>query len=270
MYPETDKIKKYVKWGIIATIAFVIILNLPFVMVPVGNRGVVMRLGAVTGDVKGEGLQFVVPFVESVKMMNVQVNKKTATLSAASQDTQQVTSVISVNYHLDPTKATDVYQRIGVDYVSKILDPSIAESLKNATAKFTAVEAINKRDEMSNLFKTNLLAKIIGTGIIIDAVNVEDVDFTPEYNAAIERKVIAQQDADTAKNKLEQTKYEADQRIAQAKGEAEAIKIQSEAINSQGGSSYVNMKAVEKWNGILPTNFVPGSAMPFIQLPSYN
>jgi regulator of protease activity HflC (stomatin/prohibitin superfamily) len=268
--PEDKKIWNGMKIGIFIFVLVIALFNLPIVTIPAGNRGVVTRFGAVTGAIKGEGMSFKAPFIEKVTKMNVQVNLKSVTLAAASADTQQVTSKISVNYHVDPNRVADVYQKIGMDYVQKILEPSIAESLKNATAKFTAVEAVTKRDEMSNLFKTNLLAKVLGTGIIIDAVNIEDVDFSPSFNKAIEEKVTAEQNALASKNKLEQTKYEAEQRIAQAKGEAEAIKIQSEAINSQGGASYVNMKAVEKWDGKLPTNFVPGSAMPFIQLPSYN
>lgn len=60
--------------------------------------------------------------------------------------------------------------------------------------------------------------------------------------------------------------YEAEQTIAKAKAEAESIKIQSEAIMSQGGENYVNMKAVEKWNGVLPAQMIPNATLPFINL----
>jgi regulator of protease activity HflC (stomatin/prohibitin superfamily) len=266
-YTDSEGKQKNFPLGLVFLVLLIIVMifNLPIVTIKAGHRGVVTRFGAVTGAIKGEGMSFKIPFVEKVTEMNVQVNIKSVSLSAASQDTQQVTSKISVNYHIDPTKVTDVYQRIGVDYVAKILDPSIAESLKNATAKFTAVEAITKRDEMSNLFKTNLLSKVNGSGIIIDAVNVEDVDFSESFNKAIEEKVTAEQNALAAKNKLEQVKYESEQRVTQAKGEAEAIKIQAEAITSQGGSDYVQLQAIKKWNGDVPT-YMMGNATPFINL----
>ncbi len=75
----------------------------------------------------------------------------------------------------------------------------------------------------------------------------------------------AEQNALAAKNKLEQVKFEAEQRIAQAQAEAEAIRIQAEAIQNQGGAEYVNLKAIEKWDGKLPV-YSLGSATPFINL----
>jgi uncharacterized membrane protein YqiK len=78
--------------------------------------------------------------------------------------------------------------------------------------------------------------------------------------------VTAEQNALASKNKLEQTKYEAEQRVATAKGEAEAIRIQSEAIQSQGGENYVQLQAIKQWNGVLPTTFIPGQSVPFINL----
>jgi len=258
--------KNVVKAIIFAFLGLIILFNLPFVMVPAGNRGVVMRLGAVTGNIKSEGLSFRIPFIEKVKTMNVQINKKTVTLSAASQDTQQVTSTISVNYHLDPIKVAKVYQEIGVDYSEKIIDPAVADACKNATAKFTAVEAVTKRDELGNVFRDILLNKVSDKGIIIDAVNFENVDFSDSFNAAIEAKVTAEQNALASKNKLEQTKYEAEQRVTQAKGEAEAIRIQSEAINSQGGANYVQKLAIDKWDGKLPVQMIPNATVPILKL----
>jgi uncharacterized membrane protein YqiK len=52
----------------------------------------------------------------------------------------------------------------------------------------------------------------------------------------------------------------------EATAEAEAIKIQAEAIQQQGGASYVNLKAVEKWDGHLPAQMIPGGALPFLNL----
>ncbi len=77
---------------------------------------------------------------------------------------------------------------------------------------------------------------------------------------------MAQQQALKAANDLDRIKTEAEQRVAQATAEAEAIKIQAQAITQQGGRDYVQLKAVEKWDGKLPGQMIPGSAVPFIPL----
>lgn len=83
---------------------------------------------------------------------------------------------------------------------------------------------------------------------------------------AVESKQVSQQQALKAKNDLERIKLEAEQRVAQAEAEATAIKIQAEAITQQGGEDYVNLKAVEKWDGKLPTQMIPNASLPFINL----
>ncbi len=101
---------------------------------------------------------------------------------------------------------------------------------------------------------------------MLEQVNITNFQFSESFSAAIEAKVTAVQNAEAQKNKLEQVKYEAQQKIETAKAEAETIRISAQAINSQGGTDYVNLKAIEKWNGVLPTQFVPGSSMPFINV----
>jgi regulator of protease activity HflC (stomatin/prohibitin superfamily) len=90
--------------------------------------------------------------------------------------------------------------------------------------------------------------------------------FSEAYEQSIERKQIAEQDALASKNKLEQVKFEAEQRIAQAEAEAKAIQIQAQAITQQGGQNYVQLKAVEKWNGVLPNYMMANSPVPFLNL----
>ena len=106
-------------------------------------------------------------------------------------------------------------------------------------------------------------SKLTPLGIKTEAVNIVNFDFSPSFNQAIEAKVTAEQNALAAKNKLEQIKYEADQNVARSEGEAKAIAIQAQAIQVQGGAAYIQLKALEKWDGKLPTIMGAG-AVPFI------
>ncbi len=101
---------------------------------------------------------------------------------------------------------------------------------------------------------------------IFDTSSITNIEFSPSFTQSIEKKVTAEQDALAAKNRLEQIKYEGEQKVVSAKAEAEAIRIQSQAINSQGGADYVQLQAIQKWNGQLPVQMIPGSTVPFINL----
>ena len=99
-----------------------------------------------------------------------------------------------------------------------------------------------------------------------NGVSITNFDFSPSFNTAIEAKVTAEQNALAAKNKLEQVKYEAEQTIETAKATAEAQRISSQALAAQGGSDYVQLKAIEKWDGHLPEQMIPGTTVPFVNL----
>lgn len=230
-----------------------------------GERGVRLKMGAVTGVVE-EGLYFKTPYIEDVKAMDVRVQKDEVEASAASKDLQTVSSKLAVNFNLSPDFVTSVYRNVGKDYKARLIDPAVQESVKAVTAKYTAEELITKREAVRDEIKVTLAGRLSAYGIIIDQVNIVNFDFSESFNAAIEAKVTAEQSALAAKNKLEQVKFEAEQRITTAKGEAEAIKIQAAAIQNQGGAEYVKLKAVEKWTGTLP-QFLGGSTpIPFLDV----
>jgi regulator of protease activity HflC (stomatin/prohibitin superfamily) len=246
-------------------ISFLILVN-PFVVVTAGHRGVVMNWGAVSQEIMGEGLHWRTPIVQSVQIMDVQIQKEEVAASAASKDLQELNAVVALNYHIDPSKVNILYQSIGMDFTKRIIDPAIQEAVKASTAKFTAEEVITKRAAVKEDIKEALTIRLAREYIIVDEVSIKEFDFSKSFNDAIEAKVTAEQQALQAKNVLERVKFEAEQRIAQATAEAEAIRIQADSISKQGGDNYVQMKAIEKWNGVLPVQMIPNATVPFIKL----
>lgn len=231
-----------------------------------GDVGIETRLGAVVGT-KSPGLYFKLPFVESVTEMDVQTQKENVDkISAASQDLQEVTTSVAINYHLEPTKAAEIYRNIGTDYAVRVIDPAIQESVKANTANYTAEQLITQRELVRQGVIDLLSQKMAQFGIQVDAVNMTDFQFSPDFTAAIESKVTAVQNAEAAKNKLAQVQYEAEQTVATAEGQAKAIQIQAQAINSQGGTDYVQLQAIAKWDGHLPAQMIPGATVPFLNL----
>lgn len=264
-FQEEERIfQRIIKTIVIIGVLSIIVFN-SVVIVNAGERGVLLTWGAVT-DVRGEGLSFKIPIAQSVKKMDVKTVKLEVNALAYSKDIQTVDSKIALNYHLIPENVGILYKEIGTSYEEKIITPAIQEAVKSVSAKYTAQELIEKRNEVKEGIKEQLSDRLAVKNMIVDDLSILNFDFSTAFEQAVEAKQVAQQDALKAQNKLEQVKFEAEQRIAQAQAEAEAIKIQAEAITQQGGQDYVNLKAVEKWNGVLPTQMIPNATLPFIDL----
>jgi regulator of protease activity HflC (stomatin/prohibitin superfamily) len=261
-YVKVDRVIKdslIVVGVIILLIAFS--CNRPFGTVGAGERGVLLRFSGVTGEIKEEGLYWRWPIIESVKKMDIKVQKDECKADAASKDLQQINSVIAINFHLKFEKVADVYQKVGILYKERLIDPAIQEVVKASTARYTAEELITKR-ELAREDMKQLLKDKLSEFMTVDELNIVNFDFSKSFNDAIEAKVTAEQSALAAKNKLEQIKYEAQQKIEEAKGKAEAIKIEGETLRSN--PQVLQMRAIETWDGKLP--LVTGSAIPFIDI----
>ncbi len=239
--------------GIIAAVIFVVCLIVlllinPFTTVQSQQVGIITHFGAIDGTV-GEGLHVINPFTTDVVKMDITTQQLAVPASAASKDLQSVSTQVSVNYNLDSAKVVDIYRELKTEYSARVIEPSIQEAVKGATAKYTAEELITKREEVKGIIFQDLKTRLATRNIIVTEVLITNFDFSPSFNQAVEAKVQAEQDALASKNKLEQTKYEAEQKVVSATAEAEAIRIQAQAVTSQGGADYVRLKTIEKWNG---------------------
>jgi prohibitin 2 len=192
-----------------------------FIIVPAGNRGVLLRFGKVEG-IKAEGLNVRIPLIESVELMSVRTQLYESDATAASKDLQDVTAKIAINYRVDPSRVGYIFQTIGMRYIDVIAHPAIQETVKEITAKFNAEDMILKRAEVKDAIVNALTTRLSQRDIITESINITNFEFSPEFTNAIEDKVVAQQNALQAQNKLEQVKVEAQQAKAKAEGEANA------------------------------------------------
>jgi regulator of protease activity HflC (stomatin/prohibitin superfamily) len=260
-----DNTHPFRKFAPVAAVPFVLALCLSCItVVPAGYIGVQQTLGSVNMQTLSEGIHFVNP-ISHVSDVDVRVVKaQLEKANAGTKDLQVVHTDIVVNYRIDGTKAAHIYKEFGLDLQDKILIPAINESFKAVTAHYNSEELITKRDEVSTGIKDELQSKVAPYGLSVSSISLVNFGFSAEYQAAIEQKVIATQATLKADQDLQRIKIEAQQAIAKAKGEAEAIAIQSQAINAGGGKDYVNLKAIEKWDGRLP-NTMAGT-VPFVNV----
>jgi len=248
-------------------IIFVILINIFsfFVVIEPGSRGILMQLGNVK-EVYEPGLHFQFPLINNVVVIDVQTQKSQDTVDAASKDLQQIEATVALNYHADPANVDKLYQQVGLDFKSRVIDPSIQESVKEVTAQYTAEELIAKRAEVKIQTMKSLEIRLKTYNILVDDVSIVNFNFSKEFNASIEAKQTAVQNALKAENDLRRIEIEAKQKIETAKADAESIRIQGEALKENAG--LVQLKMVEKWNGQLPYYSATGAGNgQIIQLP---
>jgi regulator of protease activity HflC (stomatin/prohibitin superfamily) len=253
--------------GIIAFFGIFIALILCFGSwgtIDTGHRGVVLSMGAVTGEIKGEGFYTKTPWIETVQEMDIRQQKQEVTTEGASKDLQTVHAIIALNLSVMPLKCAEIYQTIGRDYMSKIVEPTMQECIKAVLAQYTAEELISKRELVRDSIAKHISDKLDAIGFRSDALNIVDFDFSKSFNEAIEAKVTAEQNALASKNLLEQKKYEAQQLIEMAKGKAESMQIESAALAKN--PQVLQLRALEKWDGVLPK--VSSGVIPFIDVTS--
>jgi regulator of protease activity HflC (stomatin/prohibitin superfamily) len=251
--------------GIAGVVIFMLILATYF-GVDAGDRGVVLRFGEVN-RVVDPGPHFKIPLAEEVVYMSVRVQKTTTKTEAASRDLQVVQTTMVLNYNLEPSKAGSMYSNIGLNYNERVIDPAVKESFKAAAARYTAEELISKRETLKTEVRNYLRDRLHIFGVVVVELSITDFEFSQEFNKAIESKQTAEQNALRAKRDLERIKVEAEQKIASARAEAEALRLQRQVISPeliQLRQIEAQIRAIEKWDGKLPN--VTGGAVPFIQV----
>jgi len=273
-FPSTNKIK--IAAAVITIIVIIVILAESIVIVEAGHRGVVLYLGAVENRVLGEGVHFIAPFIEQVVPMEVRTQKFQAEASAASNDLQEVQTVIAVNYRIDPTEANKIYQTLGVNYGDRVISPTIQESVKASVAKFNAEDLITKRETAKGVIANAIRSTLAANDIQTQNVFITDFKFSDAFATQIEQKVVAFQKYLTELNNLRSVSVVANQSVAQAEGQARATAARAtgesqaiKIITSQLKESpeYLQWQAISRWNGQMPYA-LGSSGFPFFQLPT--
>lgn len=253
--------------GLIGLVAMIVLS--PFTIVSSTEQAIVFNWGRID-RVLGEGLHWITPISESVQKIDVTTQKAEVEANAASKDLQTVNAKLAINYNIPIEKVEVLWRTFEGRQNERIIFPSIQEAVKSATAKYTAEELITKRELVKDDILSNLKERLSPVNILVSNVSITDFDFSASFNQAIEAKVTAEQNALAAKNKLEQIKYEAEQRVATAEAEARAIRLQSDAANNEKYVSLkrleVNLEFAKRWNGVLPVNLYGSAPIPFLQL----
>jgi len=258
----------------ILILLFVVLILLwgTFVIIPAGHRGVCLWWGSVEKRIMGEGLNFIVPLAERVIKVDVKVQPHPfKEIDASSKEYQMVKMTGMMNFHIDPAYVNDLYQKVGLDFADKVIDPAFNDFVKEVVPTYPIGEILPKREEIRQRAMKKLGDNLSRYHIIVDDIYFANIRFSPGYEGAVEAKQVAQQQVETQKQVLAQREIEAQQKVATAKGEAESIQVvaqgqakANDALSRSITPILVQYKSIERWNGILPQ--VSGGAVPFVDL----
>ncbi len=268
-----------------------------FYTVNEGDRGVILRNGAFQG-VANPGLGFKLPFLDDVVDISVRDNVRTyATqnsdgtytggLAAYSKDQQTATVRLSLNYVIAPDFVDEVYRQYGSEsnMILRLVDPKVYEETKNVFGRYNAVTIVQDRAKLNTDIEQAIIAAVEGPVSII-SVQIENIDFSDEYEQSIEARMMAEVEVQKIRQNAEREKINAeiavtqanaraDSQLAEAKASAEAVRIRGEAdadaIRAKGDAlkqspDLIRLTQAERWDGKLPAQMIPGSAVPFLNL----
>lgn len=262
---KTGAFMKRLRWIIAVPVVFIMVL----VMLISGIRvidstevGVVRTWGQINREIDA-GLNIINPISESVENYDLRVHVRTAEFASYTKDAQPVSAAIEYQYKLRPGEVMDVAKEYGT---YEILETKIAgvveEKVKSVFAEYSAMPLLERRSTLSAEVLESLKTLQDLYHIDFTAAVVSNIDFSDAFEASVEAKMTAEQDALRAEQekksaivKAEQAKevaaINAEAAIEQARGEAEAMRITREALQGMP-EEYIQQLWIEKWNGELP------------------
>ncbi|KPF46500.1 prohibitin family protein [Rhizobium sp. G187] len=269
----------------VAGIAVLMVVTGSFYTVDEGERGVILRTGAVVGTAE-PGLGFKLPFLDRVVMVSTQSRAQIYDeVATYSRDQQAANLKLSVNYRLPPDQVERIYADYGGEdgLVSRLVDRRVYEQTKTVFGRFNAATAIQERARLNAEIEQAIRESVIGP-VIIDSVQVENIDFSEAYEQSIENRMLAEVEVQKLRQNAEREKVQAEITVTQANAQAASIRAEAEAraeatrlagdaeadaIRAKGAAlrdnpELINLTAAERWDGQLPTTMIPGAAVPFI------
>ncbi|MBI2520705.1 MAG: prohibitin family protein [Bdellovibrio sp.] len=247
---------------IIMAMGLMLLSSCGFRQVNEGYRGIKLVWGKMEGEPLLPGLYFYNPISTTIYPMEIFEQKMEGQTSCYTKDTQSVIVSFAVTYFPEPLSIGKVYTQFGIGWEAKILSPAVVGTIKDAIGGYIADDLVSKREVVTKYAQDEIMKALSARNVSITRLDITNLDFDDTYEKAVEQKVVAIQEAQEAKNRTIKIQEEAKQVVEQARAEAEAMKIKTQAISAN--NNLVSYEAVQKWNGSLPQIIMGGQSIPFI------
>ncbi len=246
----------------IAILIFVVILMAAsgtYVVQP-GYRGVEVTMGRVSSAFKPEGFGLKAPLVTSIHPISVRQQTAEDKAECYSSDLQQIQIELRVLFRIPESSVVKLFQGYDGDAFESLVAPRVHEALKEVVALQSAEQIVKTREHIKTR-ALELARKKIGTLLIIEDIVIQNISLTKELEHAIEAKMVQEQEASKSKYLQQRAQIDADTGVIKAKGEAESIRIRGEALKDN--PAFVDLKIVDKWDGLTPLVIGGGENMVF-------
>ena len=256
------KIIKIAVWSIVAIFGICVLFS-SFYTVKSTERVVISTFGKMNDNIVGDGLHMKIPFVQTIKRVNIQQKKFDGKEQSYTRDVQTSDVDYTINYDLVRENVSKLMKNVGEDYHNKIVIPFIRSAMKQSFGNFAATEIVENRDVVRREIEQSLRKVLDSTYFMNIQFQITNIDFDDDFEKAIKDKQVAEQNALKAKNVTIQVEEQAKQIKIKAEADAEAMRIKANALESN--PKLVNYEAVQRWNGVMPT-YIMGESIPFINL----
>lgn len=242
-------------FGGVAVLWLVLTIALSAIQVPAGHEGVQYTFGKITGTVPA-GFHLIVPW-SSVTNANTQVQAhQFDSLTSFSKETQDVNVSATINYSVNPKDVKRLYTTVGPDWFSKLVETRVNQFFKDETVKFTAVDIAPNRDQIRQDVRARLRQALAPYSINVEDLLIDNLTFSKGFTQSIEDKQIATQQAQAAQNRVATARYQAQQLIATAKGQAAAQRLRRQTLTPL----LVEQNAIDKLNPNVQVIMVPAGS----------
>lgn len=219
-----------------ATLFLAVTLLASITPVSSGEVGVVRTFGKISGQ-RSEGIQVTWPW-QTVEKWNIKVqtvlpesscsNGSEHCMDAFSVETQDVFVGAVVNLSVNPEDVQTLARTVGTGYIERLVLPRLHQIVKDTTVNYASIDIAPNREEIRQIIRERLGKELAQSSIRVEDLLITNIDFRPEFKAAIEAKVKASQDAITEQNKIEISRAIAEQQAAAAEGEANRLRIEAQ------------------------------------------
>ena len=217
-------------FGIIgALLSFILLIwGFSIVIVPSGYVGIKTSYGQISGEVLPSGQYFSLPIIYHVDKINCKqqdANYENKIWGESSERTPVYAENIRISFQINSEKAAWIWSNIE-EWDYKLLKGSIiSTAVKRAAVELPNDQVTNRsyiepltlkylQEEIDKYYKESVLT--------VNSVNIGNMDFSDEYNAALEKR-------DLAKLEAENAKYVNEKKLADAEAETKEAKIKSDA-----------------------------------------
>lgn len=246
----------------VGAVLFLLLIPIAFGMfqtIDSGEKGVRTTFGKVSDTALDEGLHLKIPGIQEIHVFSIRTQKARFSTKGFSKDVQEVEVLGTLNYAINPEKVVDIYKKYGKSYEKLVVEPVMFGVLKNELGQWEAASLVEGREKSEQAIENKLREELAQNDILVSRFTLEDIGFSNEFEASIERKVVESQNALAQKHVTTQEEEKARQVVIRAEAETKAIKLRAEAVAKT--PSVLMMEAIKKWDGKLPQVVTDGGTM---------